>query len=364
VTNYFAPAFRVEVNGSRLTADVSKNIQELQIVSKPDTIDTFSFTVVNTLPKLRWTHTSDANLFREGHSVKIWMGYVDNLLEMIEGEITQIKPTFPESGMPTVTIEGHTRLHRLQGDNKTRTFQKMTDKQIAEQIAQDAGLEAEAEDTQVQHEYVMQPNQTDLHFLRDRAARIHFEIMVQQKKLIFRKAKESAKNIYTLLWAQTQKSFASTATTLPLKSFSPQLDTLQPANKVEYRSYDPKTKQALVSQVGDDAQDSTMGGTQKGAQVAAQAFQKQKQFVNVSTPFSSQAEGDQHAKAKFNEKAMNLVGGSAETVGIPDLRSGQVVELKGLGPRFDGLYYVDEATHSISSSGYQTRFTVKRNSVS
>jgi phage protein D len=84
----------------------------------------------------------------------------------------------------------------------------------------------------------------------------------------------------------------------------------------------------------------------------------------VTTPFSSQAEGDQHAKAKFNEKAMNLVGGSAQTIGIPDLRSGQVVELKGLGPRFDGFYYIDEATHSISGSGYQTSFTVKRNSVS
>ncbi len=360
MTNYFAPAFRVEVNGTRLAADVSKNIQELQIVSKPDTIDTFSFTVVNALPELKWTHTSHADLFREGNSVKIAMGYVDDLQEMIEGEITQIKPTFPESGMPTVTIEGHTRLHRLQGDNKTRTFQNMSDKQIAEQIAQEAGLQADAEDTQIQYEYVMQPNQTDLQFLRDRASRIHFEILVRNKKLIFRKARESAKSIYTLLWAQTQKSFAS----LPLKSFSPQMDTLQPANKVEYRSYDPKTKQALVCKADDGVQDSTMGGTDKGAQVAAKAFQTQKQYVHVTTPFTSQAEGDQHAKAKFNQKAMNLVGGSAETIGIPALRSGQVVELKGLGPRFNGLYYVDEATHTINSGGYQTHFTVKRNSVS
>src|SRR5271170_2317490 len=131
MSNYFAPAFRIEVNGSRLAADISENIQDVQIVSKPDTLDTFSFTVVNAQPRLRWTHTRDADLFKEGNSVIIKLGYVGQLQSMIEGEITQIKPVFPESEMPTVAIEGHTRLHRLQGDNKTRTFQKMTDKQIA-----------------------------------------------------------------------------------------------------------------------------------------------------------------------------------------------------------------------------------------
>jgi phage protein D len=364
VTNYFAPAFRIEVNGSRLAADISENIQDLQIVSKPDTLDTFSFTVVNALPQLRWTHTDDADLFKEGNSVTIAIGYVDDLKSMIEGEITQIKPTFPESGMPTVGIEGHTRLHRLQGDSKTRTFQKMTDKQIAEQVAQEAGLQAEAEETHIQHEYVMQPNQTDLQFLRDRASRIHFEILVENKKLIFRKAKESSSKVYTFAWAQTQKGFASTSNTLPLKSFSPQMDALQPVNKVEYRGYDPKTKQTLISRAEASDQDSTMGGTKKGADVCTEAFQRQRQYVHVNTPFVSQAEGDQHANAKFNQRAMGFVGGSAETIGIPDLRSGQVVELRGVGKKFEGLYYVDEATHSLSESGYLTSFTVKRNSVS
>jgi phage protein D len=364
VTNYFAPAFRIEVNGSRLAADISENIQDVQIVSKPDTLDTFSFTVVNTLPQLRWTHTSDADLFKEGNAVKISMGYVDDLEPMIEGEITQIKPTFPDSGIPTLGIEGHTRLHRLQGDSKTRTFQNMTDKQIAEQVAQEAGLQAEAEDTQIQYQYVIQPNQTDLQFLRDRASRIHFEILVENKKLIFRKAKENSSKLYTFVWAQAQAAFASTSTTLPLKSFSPQLDSLHPVNNVEYRSYDPKTKQALVSRAGTSDQDSMMGGKTKAADVCSDAFQRQRQYVHVTTPFVSQAEGDQHANSQFNHRAMGFIGGTAETIGVPDLRSGSVVELKGVGNRFDGLYYVDEATHSISGDGYATSFTVKRNSVS
>ncbi len=67
------------------------------------------------------------------------------------------------------------------------------------------------------------------------------------------------------------------------------------------------------------------------------------------------------AKAAYNESAMEFVTGRAETIGIPDLRAGCVVELQGVGPRFNGEYYLDEVTHSIGSGGYQTSLSVKRN---
>jgi uncharacterized protein len=364
VGKYFAPAFQITVNGSRLSADVSKNIEQVQVVSKPDTIDTFSLTIANALPKLRWTHTSDADLFREGHWVTIKLGYVDDLQQMMSGEITHIQPTFPDSGVPTVTIEGQSLLHRLQGDHQTRTFQHKTDRQIAQQIGEEAHLSVDAEDTGAPLDYVIQANKTDLEFLKERASSLHFEILVADKTLIFRKAKESAKKIYTLLWAQSQKSFASGSTTLPLKSFSPQLNTKKPANQVEYRSYDHKTKQAFVVRAGVQDQPSKMGGTQAGADVAAAAFQQERKRAYVTSPFASEAEGKLMAKATYNESAMEFVTGRAETIGIPDLRSGCVVELQGVGPRFSGEYYLDEVTHAVGGGGYQTSLSVKRNSTS
>jgi len=364
VTMYFAPAFEVTVNGSRLHADVSKNIEQVQVVSKPDTIDSFSLTIANPLPKLQWTHTSDADLFKEGNAVSIKLGYADGpLQEMISGEITNIQPTFPDSGVPTVTIEGQSLLHRLQGDTQTRTFQNKTDREIAEQIGQELGLSVNADDTGAPLDYIMQANKTDLDFLKERASKLHFEILVQDKTIIFRRAKESSKKIYTLLWAQTQKSFAS-GLALPLKSFSPQLNTKKPPNTVEYRAYDHNTKQAFVVSAGVQDQPSKMGGTQAGAEVSAAAFQKPRKRTYVTMPFASEVEGKQMAKATYNESAMEFVTGRAETIGIPDLRAGSVVELQGVGPRFSGEYYLDEVTHSIGAGGYQTSMSVKRNGTS
>jgi uncharacterized protein len=364
VTNYFAPAFRILVNGSQLKADVSLNIEQVQVVSKPDTLDTFSFTIANPLPEMRWTHTSDADLFREGNAVKIAMGYVDDLQDMIEGEITQISPTFPQGDIPTVTIEGNTLLHRLRGTHNTRTFQQVTDKDIAEKIGQSLNLQVDAEDPQIHYDYVMQPNQTDLEFLRERARKIHFEILVQGKKLIFRKSQEAMAKTYTLVWAQAQRAVASGSNILPLTTFSLKMSASTPPTSVETRYYDPASKQACVSQAGPSDQTSTMGGSQRGGEVSSNAYKIERKYVHVTTPFGSKAECHEHAKATYNNQAMGLLSGTAETIGVPDLRAGQVIQLLGVGPRFEGQYCIDDATHEIGGDGYKTSLTVKRNSVS
>jgi len=358
--DYFAPAFQVEVNGANLAADISKNIQQVSVVSEPNTMDTFSLTLVNEYPKLRWTHTSDADLFQEGSVVTISMGYVDDLQEMMEGEITQISPHFPDSGTPTIVIEGHSRMHWLHGSKNTRTFQKMTDKQIVEKVAQEAGLEAQADDPGVQHDYVIQHAQTDLEFLRNRAAKIHYELLVKKKTLIFRKSNEIGTKTYRLIWGHTQAAAAG-ANSLPLKSFSTTMNTMKPSSKVEVRGYDVKNKTSFVakSQTGDE--NTTMAGSKPGSQVVAGAFHRPRQLVQVNVPVASQAEADEHAKAILNGMGLNFVTGNGSTIGLPDIRSGSVVELQGLGPRFSGEYYIDKATHTIGGNGYQTDFTVKRN---
>ena len=55
--------------------------------------------------------------------------------------------------------------------------------------------------------------------------------------------------------------------------------------------------------------------------------------------------------------------GSGSTVGLPDLRSGSVVEVDGLGKRFTGRYFVTGTTHGITNGGYTTQFECRREEV-
>ncbi|CAG1003580.1 hypothetical protein MYXO_03218 [Myxococcaceae bacterium] len=350
--NYFAPAFRVTLNGSALEADISKQITDISVTHELDSTDHFALTVVNAYPRMRWTHTDDADLFKEGNAIKIEMGYVDDMQALLDGEITKISPNFPESGAPTVRIEGHSRLHRLQGSRKTRTFRDSTDKQIAEQIAQELGLTPEAEETQTRHPYVIQYNQTDLDFLKERARLIHFEAQVEGKTLIFRKAKEGQGMTYVLEWGKF------------LKSFTPTLNTLHQVSEVVVRGYDPKNKTEIIGHAGGGDEESTMGGSRTGAQVAADAFGTRSQEMRIDPPIASQEEADQRARAIYNQRALQLVTGSGSSIGLPDLRAGRVIELQGLGPRFSGLYYLTQTTHNIGGGGYLTAFSAKRNALS
>jgi phage protein D len=356
----FAPAFRVQVNGSNLAADVSKNIVSVEVTTAPSKIDHCSLVLANAFPDLRWTHTSDADLFAEGASVRIEMGYVDNTQMMFDGEITTVAPSFPESGGPTVRIEGLSRLHWLDRGTKLRTFRDVTDSDIVQRIGTEANFTVRADNTQTKHPYIAQCNQTDLAFLRERSREVRYELLAQGKTLVFRKAQEGQGKRYTLVWGSPQKGLSG-SDVLPLRSFRPHLNPRRAPSAVTVRGQNPASGEAIAERAGAGDEDASMGGT-TAAQLNSKAFNAQPEVVITDRPVASEAEALDWARSEFNRRARKLIMGSGTSIGVPDLQSGVVVELDGLG-RFSGPYYVTEATHRISSGGYETTFEVERSSV-
>jgi hypothetical protein len=45
------------------------------------------------------------------------------------------------------------------------------------------------------------------------------------------------------------------------------------------------------------------------------------------------------------------------------LKARQLVGVRGAGPAFDGLHYVDSVTHNLSKGEYKQNFTLKRNAL-
>ncbi len=67
------------------------------------------------------------------------------------------------------------------------------------------------------------------------------------------------------------------------------------------------------------------------------------------------------ALAQLEARSLGFITGRGSVIGNPELRARMVIELKGLGKRFSGKYYVTSATHTIDAGGYRTDFEVKRN---
>jgi uncharacterized protein len=201
----------------------------------------------------------------------------------------------------------------------------------------------------VVHSYVLQNNLSDFDFLIERARRIRYEVLVQGQTLIFRKAANHLGKSLTLEYAKT------------LKQFQPRLSMHAQVSEVKVRAWDPAKKEAIlgVGKVGDE--DTKMAGQSSGPQLADTAFGKSG-AAWVTLPAVSQAEAEQIAKARFNHLAMHFIEGEGEAVGNKGIKAGLILELKGLGSRFSGDYYLKKTEHRVNpKTGYVTRFCAVRN---
>ncbi|HEX2095362.1 MAG TPA: hypothetical protein VHG28_23400 [Longimicrobiaceae bacterium] len=358
---YFAPEFRVEVDGARVAADVTKNITDVSVTLVPDAIDSLRLTLANPYPELRWTHTDDAGLFCEGNGIKVFMGYAGApLVLMFDGEITGLSPSFPEGGSPTMGIEGFNRLHRLQQKQDPITLRDATDGDLVRRIAGASKLNAKVDDPGIVHPHLSTGCAAHLQYLLERARAVRREVWVEGTTLHFATPRATGEPAYTLVWGRTRDSY--TEGSLPLQSFTPTLDTRRQVNTVVVRGQDPLTREVIKGRAGEGSEGATPGRKQTGGQVRATAMGGPTELVVVDEPVTSQAEAAARARAIYNERSMEFIQGSGSTLGLPGLRSGIVVTLDGLG-RFNGNYYVTSSTHTIGSGGYRTSFSVKKDSV-
>ncbi len=344
------PDFAVLINGSPLPTEALAYVAGVMVdisVALPSMF-TLEMTGADTQDEgVLWI--DDQKLFAVGNVVEIKLGYKDDLETILEGEITALEPEFVFKRLPSLIVRGYDRRHRLQRGRKTRTFVQQKDSDMAAQVAGEAGLNAQAEDSGTVHDYILQANQTDLEFLLDRADRIQYEVVVEEKTLFFRPVDNAQSEILTLTMDDD------------LLEFYPRLSTAGQVSEVTVRSWSPKDKKELVgmAKAGDEV--STMGGQESGAALVEGAFGAAVEMLNTR-PVATQAEADQVAKARFNHLVLHLISGEGVCWGRTDLRSGKVIKIEGVGKRFSGQYYVTAAVHRYSPQhGYQTQFTVRRN---
>ena len=75
----------------------------------------------------------------------------------------------------------------------------------------------------------------------------------------------------------------------------------------------------------------------------------------------SRDEAQRLAEARYRERARGFLRGTGVVDGNVKLRVGTTVEMSGLGPFFDGKYYVSLARHTFTlRAGYRTTFEVER----
>jgi phage protein D len=290
--------------------------------------------------------------FNIGMSLEIKVG--EPPVSVYKGEITGIEGLYRGKKTTTLTIRGMNKMHRLLRKRKSITFTEKTDQAILKDVVKDGELELKWEHkTSITYKHVYQHNQTDLEFLRTRAARLGCHVWCVGAD-IFVKEPDFTKKSGLKLSVDDDDT---------LKAFTPRINSSSVVKKVTVRGWNPETKELIT---GDASAEPTKLGTQ-GAAEACGALGKDETFT-VDHPIWSAEEAKAIAKARLRDLNLQFMTGEAECKGTTEADLGQTIEItanKHAGDPFNGNYYVMGITHKLSlpkgdSGGFITTFRVAR----
>lgn len=332
----------IRIDGSDLPADAMDDLIDVRVESSLHLPDMFEIHLHD--ERLKWV---DEELFTLGAEVEIAArpegGGSSEVL--IKGEITALEPDFGEGTQATLLVRGYDRSHRLHRGTHSQAYLQVTDGDLANRIAQEAGLQPQVDATAEVHDYVLQHNQTHMEFLIERARRIGYEFFVEDKTLYFR---QPARNGQALEFEWGQE----------LRTFRPRLTTAEQVDEVIVKGWDPKACQTIVGRATSGQAEPDVGQQGSGGKVASAAFDSARQVV-VNYAVQSQGDADILAQAILDDISGTYIEADGVCFGTPGLRAGKFVQLSALGSRFSGTYFVTAATHVYRAQDvYLTEFSI------
>ena len=145
-----------------------------------------------------------------------------------------------------------------------------------------------------------------------------------------------------------------------LRNFSVLADLAMQRTSVTVTGWDVSNKSTLRYEAGEQAISSELNGHRSGISILSSAFGQRREALSHTVPLSSQeAQAEAEAFLKMSARQFLVGYGVADTK--PGLRVGSYVDLQGLGPLFNGKYYVSELKHLYDGEkGMRTEFKAER----
>jgi len=374
--DFYVPAFIIKVENEELKRVVMNDILNVTYTDSLTNVDSFDMTVnnwdeaANKFDQTAFKY-SDKDTFNPWKDVEVQMGYYRNgkseLRTMLIGEITTLTPNFPQSGAPTLNVRGLNLFHRFRTKQETKPFFDKKDSDIAKEIVQSIATEIRKKSPQLKLTlddedyknnikteekipYLVMNNQFPIRFLMERARDLAYELTMEEASqggnrevtFHYRPTSNVKRKTYILEWG------------ISLMSFQPTLQVANQVAELTVRGWNPQTKKPIKVTVKRSDIKGIVTPSELG--VTEPDLSKKVEIV-IDRPIQNEAEAKLLATNRLRQIGEVLVEAKGKTIGVPDLRAGSKVELKGLGKRFSGTYLVTGTTHSIGDGGYTTDFT-------
>ena len=383
----YAPNFQIKINGQEMPAAVRANVTSVSYEDGMQAADRVEVGLANI--DLRWLQSHIRGLgfqpfptgvrvgavgrldaapegtFDIDNKLSLAIGYApDPLEEVFIGEVTGVEASFPNGGVPTMTLVAHDYLNRLSKGSYARGFGFLPDAITAAILSAENLLIPAIDPAIVAGSTAIailniifkgtgrkQGGRSDLELLQEIANLYDADFWVEGDVLYLSRFIKEYTPRLTLTWGES------------LLDFSPRVSLVGQVVGVSAKFVLREIPLDFLVTVFWDFDRESLGlsvvpGAAAGAKILIGG-----RITLIDRPIGSPADITNSAlflARELRNKLNNRLTGRGSAIGDPRIRAGAVIRLEGLGPDFSGDYRVSSATHSIDSGGYRTNFMVKK----
>lgn len=366
--DFYAPAYELRVGDPAsgfgdATYDGGRGVVSgVRVDTRVGRANRFSFSLENCFDRTAGQHGEfDPDLrstFAEGTGVEVRVGYGDQATEpVLQGRIDSVKPTFPAGGAPSLSVEGFDLTRDLEGGTGTGHWSDTDLSSVVEELTAEppfAGTEIDPGGVSIAS--LHHPETSDYQFLTKLATRFDCELFSRTGTFHFREqsAAEERSPEATLEYGRALRSF-SPGSENPRTGSGGSSGSQPRVGTVKVRHNDEVDTEAIVGEA------SVTGGGD-GTRVETVPVRSTEEAAQRAGAIAGEIArtGDDGAPAGGRGASAGRGGSRAETVGLPEVQVGRVLELTGIGGAHAGEYHVVSATHRVDDSGYTTSVSLRR----
>ncbi|ETZ22019.1 type VI secretion system tip protein VgrG [Pedobacter sp. V48] len=284
---------------------------------------------------------TDGDLFSPGNEIEIEAGDSDTTVNIFKGIIIKQSLKIRTGMAPLLTVECRHKAIKTTIGRKNAYFHDLPDSDIITKILEDAGFtDINIESTDVTYKEMVQYNSTDWDFILSRAEANGNIILTNDENIVIKKPTVTGEAILSLLHGAT------------IIELDAEMDSRNQYTSVIGKAWDMANQEIAESTANDPSDLEEQGSftTTELASVASPAEISLNHSGSIN-PQETQAWAD----AELLKSRLSKIRGKVKFQGIADINPGDVVELNGLGQRFNGKAFVSGVRHDYTlSNGWKT----------
>ena len=333
-----AVTFSVKVDGQAIPQTVQ--VFSVSIIKEANRISTAKLIIIDGEPAKNDFALSSGAVFLPGKEVEIFAGHQSNEDLLFKGIIVRHGISIKRNGGSQLSLECKDKSFRMTLGKKSAYYTKVKDSDIANTLIGNYGLTVGTiEDTKKQHPEMVQFDCSDWDFLVSRMDINGKLVLVNNGSIDIKSPDFSVNPVLTLQYGAT------------IHEFDAEMDARNQYKAVKAVAWDHSSQQVLEVS-GQDPSSVKDNGNFSSSQLADVTALNE--VVLRHGGHLSQEELQAWANAYWQKSRMSKVRGRVTFDGFATVKPGDLVELKGVGDRFNGKVFVSAIRHDLFSGTWTT----------